>query len=456
MILDFALMSLLLLVAHLIRARLRFLQALHLPTPILAGFLGLLLGPQGLNCWFERVQLSLPWSEDSSTYPYPLVVLLFGTLFLGHNARKTTFRETLHRSGDTFFYNLAAEIGQHGIALLFGVFVVAHVFPDLPAGFASLMPAGFAGGHGTATVFSKAFENQEVAQSVGYTFATLGLLAAMLGGIILVNIGTYCGWTRLVSSASSTSLASQQGFVPAAERESIGSQTVSASALDPLTWHVSLALVTFAVAYGVDQIVRELWAVELPLFALATVAGALLQKILNVVGVGSYIDRKVMARVGSTAADYLIAFAVATIRIDVVVEYAAPIALLAGVGIVYSVALLWLMGRKMFHNYWFERSLFTYGWCTGIVGYGIALLRIVDPQFRTRTAEDYGLSYVFIAPVIIVLLTVLPPLVTGGSSLACGIVLTSIFLVCIVCSRWLVGWFPHPPNQPRADEDSSP
>lgn len=44
-LLDFGLISLLLVVAHLLRARIKLLRDLFLPTPILAGLLGLAAGP---------------------------------------------------------------------------------------------------------------------------------------------------------------------------------------------------------------------------------------------------------------------------------------------------------------------------------------------------------------------------------------------------------------------------
>src|SRR5919198_564767 len=49
MLLDFALLSVLLVFAHLLRARVRLLQNLLLPAPILAGLLGLAGGPGGLD-----------------------------------------------------------------------------------------------------------------------------------------------------------------------------------------------------------------------------------------------------------------------------------------------------------------------------------------------------------------------------------------------------------------------
>ena len=73
------------------------------------------------------------------------------------------------------------------------------------------------------------------------------------------------------------------------------------------------------------------------------------------------------------------------------------------------VAVLPGAGRRLSHFLtWFERSLFVYGWNAGVVAASVTLLRVVDPRPRTQTLEDYGLAYVFICGIKIVLLVELP------------------------------------------------
>jgi hypothetical protein len=57
MVLDFGLMSVLLVVAHLLRARIRLLQDLYLPSAMIAGVLGFIGGRQVLNLLpFEQTE----------------------------------------------------------------------------------------------------------------------------------------------------------------------------------------------------------------------------------------------------------------------------------------------------------------------------------------------------------------------------------------------------------------
>jgi ESS family glutamate:Na+ symporter len=454
MVLDFWLMSVLLVGAHLLRARVRWLQELYLPSAMIAGLVGFVGGKQVLNLLpFQQTERG---EETLAGYPSVLVVVLFATLFLGARRRGASLAGTLRNVGDTFFYNLATELGQYGTALLFGLLILGPLFPGLNEGFALMLPAGFAGGHGTATAVGGVLARHgwDEALSVGFTLATAGLVAGNLGGMVLVFVATRRGWTRLVQTAQELPESIRRGFVPEGERPSLGQETVSPLALDPLAWHLALVLAACALAHYAYAAAKALFpgSYEIPLFALSMPAGACLQIGLDLLGLGQFVDRRVIVRIGSAVSDYLIAFGIASIKIEVVTAYAAPLAIMAGFGVVYSVAVLWLVGRRLFCNFWFERSLFVYGWNTGVIATSVTLLRVVDPRLRTRTLEDYGLAYVFIAVVEIALLVVVPALVASGVIVLPALVLIAAALLCVVLSAWLVGWFSPSAQVLRAGE----
>jgi ESS family glutamate:Na+ symporter len=110
------------------------------------------------------------------------------------------------------------------------------------------------------------------------------------------------------------------------------------------------------------------------------------------------------------------------------------------------------VGKKIFHNFWFERSIFCYGWNTGVVAMGVTLLRVVDPDFKTGTLEDYGVAYVFIAIIEIAVVTVVPGLVANGIIWSPALVLFGAFLICLLLSKRMVGWFNVPADQLREGE----
>lgn len=477
MFLDFGIMGGLLVLAHVIRSRVTLLQNFFVPTAIIAGFLGLACGPQGFDVlpFSEKPTIARPAESSDAEparpaepamteYPFYLVVLLFATLLMGHTPRKAASpQEIVRRVGDTLSYNLGSEIGMFALALLFGILVLGWLFPELNSetssvgGFSLLLPAGFVGGHGTANVVGTVLRDSggyDDALTIGYTFATVGLLAAILGGMILINVATRLGWTRMVSNAEELPESVRRGFLEEDERPSMGKQTVSPIAVDPLTWHVSLALLAFALAFLINHLVKIALPgkYSLPLFAFAMLAGAGLQKALNRLGLGEFVDKATMNRIGSATSDFLIGFGVASIKLSVVLQYWRPLLVMSLFGVAYSLGLLWFVGRPIFRNFWFERSVFVYGWNTGVVAIGITLLRVVDPRLKTRTLEEFGLAYVLISLFEIGMLVTLPLLVAEGFVLGPALVLAALFVGAILLSRFLIGWSDAPAHEMREGE----
>lgn len=72
---DFSVISVLLVISQLLRAKVGVIQRLMIPASLLAGFLGLLLGPNGLGY--------LAFSKQMETYSSILIVLVFGARPLG-------------------------------------------------------------------------------------------------------------------------------------------------------------------------------------------------------------------------------------------------------------------------------------------------------------------------------------------------------------------------------------
>ncbi len=123
-----------------------------------------------------------------------------------------------------------------------------------------------------------------------------------------------------------------------------------------------------------------------------------------------------MTHLGGALTDVLVVFGIASIKPAILVEYAAPLALLFAVGIASCCFLFRYLGPRFFRAFWFERSLFTWGWITGVTAMGIALLRIVDPRNDSDALADFGLAYLFIAPIEIGLVALAPQLLMGGHS----------------------------------------
>lgn len=94
------------------------------------------------------------------------------------------------------------------------------------------------------------------------------------------------------------------------------------------------------------------------------------------------------------------------------------------------------VGRKLFHNYWFERSIFIFGWCTGVVAIGVTLLRICDPEMKSETLDDYGTAYALISIIEVFIVALTPQLaVSFGCSIVGAVELLIGVLLLLFCAK---------------------
>jgi ESS family glutamate:Na+ symporter len=450
LLVDFGLMSALLVFAQLLRYRVGWLQRLQLPTAIVAGLIALTLGPFGFRV--------LPFSVGErgvpllSTYPSFLIAIVFACVGLGRPQGRAMTRRQLMDVGDTFFFSVACEVGQYAVAMLFGLLVLSPLFPDLPPGFAILLPIGWAGGHGTAAAVGGVLEagGWRSALPLAYTSATGGIAFALVGGMSLIHLAIRKGWTRFMRVPADMPKSFQTGFIPVGQRGSAGEETVSAVTLDTFTWHLALVGCATGMAYVVFVVLPT--GHGFPLFAFALLTALLLRFGFTRAGLLTFIDAATIRRIGGTATDYLIGFGVASIAVTVVLEYAVPLGILLLLGVAITLGQLRFLGPRMFRTFWFERSLFAFGWNTGVVATGITLVRVVDPDDKSRTLEDFGLAYPPVSFIEIAIVTLLPLFVVRGIVIAPTVVLVAITCAALILSRVLLGWSDIPPAEVRPSE----
>ena len=444
---DFAFMSLLLVIAQFLRSKIKFLQMFYIPASVLAGIIGLLLGPQFLGL--------IPWSGRIGSYAYMLVCVLFGGLFLGKK-EKTSVKKIFTQVGDSFCVNMGAEFFCFGIALLVGGALVTAMFPDVFPQIALLMPSGYCGGHGYASTIGTALNNllgREDGVVIGQTFATLGLLTGLFVGIGCINYATRKGATRLVDKAEALPEDCRTGIVPLEKQISMGKETINPMSMDPLAWHLALTLIATLAGYKFYDFYKQfLPNIELPVMCLTMIFGVIIQTILNHTPFRDSVDEHVEGRIGSMVTDYLVGFGVASISITVVMEFIGPIVVLCLLGTLTSLTLVFVIGQKLFHNYWFERSIFVFGWTTGVVAIGVTLLRIVDPEAKSGTLNDYGYAYTLQSVIEVFIVALTPIFAVSLGVIPVGIAETAIALALFLFSAKAFGVHKEKMNELREGE----
>ena len=426
---DIGIISLLLLLGKLMRVKIKFIQKLFIPPSLLAGFIGLALGPHGFDV--------LPISSQTGTYAGILIAFIFGALPL--TSQKTKGNQEI---GTMWVYSQAGMLLQWAFGGLPGLLVLSQFWPLSPA-FGITMPSGYCGGHGTAAAIGQAFGQlgQDEILTLAMTAATFGIVASVILGLIFVKWGTKNKHTAYLADYKDLPSELRTGLLPQEKRESMGESTCSSISIDSLTFNLAIISAIALGGYGISKLAAYYMpGFELPVFSCAFVAGIIIKKMLDKTRASESICPQTVGHISGTMTDYLVAFGIASIKLSVVLEYIVPLAILLLSGLAVTLIYVFFMGRKLMKECWFEKALFTWGWFTGTMAMGIALLRVVDPKMKSRCMDSYALAYLFIAPVEIALITFAPVAFVNGY----GLLFASICLVAglgVLSVAYFKKWF---------------
>lgn len=430
---DFAVAAALLFVAKIIRCKFRFIQHAYIPAALLAGFLGLFLGPQFLDI--------LPFSSEIANYPSILIAVLFGSMFVGTRG-KMSVKSVLKGAGDTMLINGASEMMQFAVFILIGVAVLPVAFSGINNAFGLMLPAGFVGGHGTAAAIGGVLGDAgwADASTIGQTFATVGLLGGILLGVVLINFGARKGWTKVIRGINELPEEMLTGVVPEGKAVSLGRSTTNGVSIDSLTWHACLVLVSVGMAYLVNEGLKIVMpGISFPTYGLALLCGVVVQLVLKAVKLDSSVDKDVITHIGSSATDFLVVFGIASIKVSVVVQYWVPIVVLSVLGFLFVTAWLLLVSRRFFCDYWFEHGIYIFGMSTGVLATGVILLRITDPEFRTGVLQDFGLAWIVLSVMDALLVAFAPVFVLAGQGVAFSVTLIAVSVAALIACKLMFG-----------------
>ena len=404
---DFGFISALLLLGKFLRVKVKWIQKLFIPPSLLAGLFGLFLGPNGLDL--------IPFSNYLSDYSAILIAFVFGALPL--SSPPISMKTVTQKVGPMWAYAQLGFLLQWALVGLFGIYVLKIFWPELHEAFGIMLPTGFYGGHGTAAAIGAAFNDMgwEDAASLGMTTATLGIVCSIFGGLLMIKWAARNNQTAFISDFHDLPHEMRSGLVPKGKRDSLGEATTSSISIESLTLHVSfIAVIAFA-GYLVSRSVKiYLPMLEIPVFSCAFIIGLFLKKAFDHTRVSHYVNIETTQRLSSSFTDLLVACGVASIKLGVVVKYAMPLLALVAGGALIIWFITFYLGKKLSQSYWFERTIFAWGWWTGTMAMGIALLRIVDPKQASKAMDDYAIAYLPIAPVEILLITFAPLLFMYG------------------------------------------
>jgi ESS family glutamate:Na+ symporter len=426
---DLGICALLLLTGQFLRSRLGILQRLFLPASVIGGFIGLGLGPNGAGL------LSL--SAAFASYPGILIALIFAALPL--SSERVDLKGASRQLTEMWGFSTMATLAQWGLGVLFTVLLLRHVWPDLNPGFGAILASGFVGGHGTAAAVGETFLGLgwSEAASLAMTSATVGILSSIIGGMALIKWGTSSGQAKFITRFHDLPDELRTGLIREEDRKWIGKETVASNSIDTLAFHFCLICCAAVGGYFLST-----WSgavlprFRLPVFCVSYVVSLVLVRGLRATRAIRYVDSRTVSHIAGGLTDILVVFGIASIKIAIVIKYALPLGLLFLFGLALCAFIFFWMGPRFFETFWFEKSLFTWGWITGVTALGITLLRIVDSENGSRALNDFALAYLFVVPVEVGLVAFGPQVILSGHSwLLAGTTVFAAALISVLVFR---------------------
>jgi ESS family glutamate:Na+ symporter len=453
---DLGIVSLALLVASFLRKQVAFFKNYHIPNSIIAGFI--------LLPFYNFLAPQLGLDTDGLGN---LVFHLLNLSFISMSLRKATGKTT----SKGIFSMVVAILSQYCIQSLLGIGItflfIATIIPNLFPSFGLMITLGFALGPGQAFAIGKGWEGYGFAGGgvVGLTFAAIGFLWACFAGVFIINRAKRKKWIdeKLINALNARSVQgdrreSWKGDQRKEELHTDGTNVITGSgAIDPLSYNLAVVfgvylitflllkllgfVLSFAGTMGED-LALNLWGIS---FIFAALMAALVKRIFALLKINLFTENQRLNRIAGTSVDFMVTASIAAISLVIVAQYWMPIIVMGILGgLITSFTLLWLSSR-LFKDYVFQRTILLFGALTGTLPTGLALLRVLDPEFKTLAASDfmYAVGIVFIFAIPLILSMNFPAYgYTSGNSIyywiTFGIYLTGLIFVFIVF-RIIVG-----------------
>ncbi|MBL4686312.1 MAG: hypothetical protein JKY37_17085 [Nannocystaceae bacterium] len=368
--------------------RLPGLRRIGVPSAILAGLIGLGLGPSAADV--------LPVDTDVLEV---MVYHAFAVVFIAVGLQST---KRIATQGSA--RSMAFGIASFGVAqALLGFILVgawlALTSTELHPGFSWMVLLGFMQGPGQALALGSAWEGQGLVQGgqLGLIFAAIGFAHCIVLGVPLVAIAKRRGWLEgeLADAAGAHEEADNEETVAVVDEVDVRRPPAAISA-EPLSTQLLLIatvyVAMFAVLYGATRLLpagspinATLWGFH---FILGSGLAIGLRALARRTGHNGAFDNDLLARISVIAVDITTAGAIAAVRLEVLTAWLGPILFMTTIaGGLTLVVCVWA-SRRIFPDRPVSHALVLLGASTGTISTGLALLRMVDPGLKGPVARN--------------------------------------------------------------------
>ena len=391
--------------AALIRGRLRPLRALFIPTAVIAGFLILAVGPEGVGrltggSGIFSAQTLAVWN----VLPGLLINVMCAALLLGE--RLPSLKSIWSISATHVIMAGIMSAGQFATAGILVLVLLEPVFGFSRKG-GALIEMSFAGGHGTLAGLTPVLTEYGAHDllEVGLGLATVGMVTGIVVGTMLVN---HAVRSPSIPVARQRPTSPEEDLdidhhLPKPDDEPMdewyGMTQVTAAAVF-LGVSIAVGMALLEIFRRAFNIVGSDFFDKFPLFPFTIIGGVLVQLCAVRMNSASAINRRAVAGLGGLAIDGIVAGAIGTLSLGALGHHIGPFLILAIASVGWSVLATMVIGRRIFRQNWFEHSLAEFGESQGNVATGFIMVDMVDPLRKTDVVTGYSYRQLITRPIV--------------------------------------------------------
>lgn len=409
-IIYFVILGILLLFGNIIRRKIPIFRKSLLPTAVIAGLIGLLIKeivvrPMAASGFLVTESGIIAFNNFLNLITYHTLALGFIAMGLKVNEKLEIKTNRAHS-----YYNGLVIVSTYLLQGIIGIgitFILAYTFmpvfqtgPGLATGI--LLPFGFGQGPGQANNFGVIYETFDPngfagGQSYGLAMASMGFIWASIGGVFYLNKFKKLKVSGEEKKSTLTSLQEIEApdEIPVAE------------SMDKLTVQIALILAVYGITlltmFGLSQLVSLnptaykmlnslIWGFNFIFGMMIALLSKKFFVFLRKTGLMTrqYPNNFMLNRIAGVVFDVMVVSSILAINFEDLSKNNIWIAflLISSVGGAATMFYLHHLTKRVYKEYPLEGFSGMYGMLTGTASTGIALLREVDPYYKTPAATD--------------------------------------------------------------------
>lgn len=399
-------------IAKFLKEKTGLFKSIIVPTSLMAGFIGLIMGPEVLGIF----------DFDLDFYK-SLVSHFMGIGFIALTLSGSRAKQGADSVNSGLF--IVSNYVMQGIVGMLVVYGLASTIkPDLFPGLGLMLPLAFGQGPGFASSIGSTWDETlpfGFANQYGLTLATTGFLVGGLVGIILLNY-----YVRKYNMP--VNKLNKLGGLHTKNLRLVNIKEINF--FDNLTSQVAWISLLYAMTYMVMKYLvlglEQLGVVGITIASLVKGFNFLFGIIVALIfkAILKYLDSKghrtfeliddyMMQNITSFSFNVMITSSVLAISIQAIKDYWELLLTISITGALATLLFVTWFGRRVFKTNPLHYILAMFGMMTGTASTGIALLRGVDPDLDTDVAKNLALGTAIATPLGLPLMALLSVPVIG-------------------------------------------